>query len=227
MNEAIVEELGATQSGIGTKNAVESILLGLNDMFQQEGNGGSLSKRTLYALCLDFSNAFNSVDRNTFLNEVHRLFPSLSRWVQYTYGCSAHLFVGKEIIPSTTGVQQGDPLGPLLFVLVLHVLLRQVKTQVSPDAQALVTVAYLDDVTMVHSSLEQLRDTLSIICLEGPRFGLFLSPTKSTLWSPFDKAISTYFPTNISTEVGIELLGGCVAVESSFMTAVAEKRVRN
>ena len=40
-------------------------------------------------------------------------------WVQWCYVFSAELCFGRRRILSLSGVQQGDPLGPLLFSLVL------------------------------------------------------------------------------------------------------------
>ena len=60
------------------------------------------------------------------------------------YCCShpAHLFFGSIVLQSMAGVQQGDPLGPLLFSLVLHPLASKVQTEF-PHLD--LCVFYLDD----------------------------------------------------------------------------------
>ena len=62
---------------------------------------------------LDFENAFNRVSRQQVLLAAQTYFPFLARWVAWTYGRPADLRFGD--LPSSTGVQQGDPLGSLLF----------------------------------------------------------------------------------------------------------------
>ena len=56
------------------------------------------------------------------------------------YGSSSCLFFGEDIILSSEGVQQGDPLGPLLFCLAIHGLVHQL--------QSVLNVFYLDDGTL-------------------------------------------------------------------------------
>jgi hypothetical protein len=65
-----------------------------------------------------------------------------------TYGCAASLFIGKGIIKSSIGVQQGDPLGPLLFAVALQPLLMKIK-DLGVDV-----AAYLDDFTICCESPE-------------------------------------------------------------------------
>ena len=67
-------------------------------------------------LKLDFANAFNTVNRQAFITEVRNRFPSLAPWVEFCYSSPSQLVFGSHIISSETGVQRGDPFGPLLFV---------------------------------------------------------------------------------------------------------------
>lgn len=59
-------------------------------------------------LKVDFSNAFNLVDRTVMLAQVYEKLPGLYRWVQYCYSHPAHLFFGTSVLQSAAGVQQGD-----------------------------------------------------------------------------------------------------------------------
>ena len=42
-------------------------------------------------------------------------FPELMAWVQWSYHTKGELRFGNHRIVASAGVQQGDPLGPLLF----------------------------------------------------------------------------------------------------------------
>nr|GEW46440.1 hypothetical protein [Tanacetum cinerariifolium] len=77
----------------------------------------------LTMLLVDFKNAFNLVDREVMLQKVRIRCPSISRWVEFCYSSPTRLYYGEHTILSCQGVQQGDPLGPLLFALVLHPLI--------------------------------------------------------------------------------------------------------
>ena len=109
---------------------------------------------------LDFKNAFNSLRCDRMLDSVFSLSPSLYPLVYSSYSSPSSLFWGNEVILSAEGVQQGDPLGPLLFCLSLHRFIQHLH---SPFC-----VAYLDDISLggpvsslVHD-LEVIEDAESV-----------------------------------------------------------------
>ena len=96
---------------------------------------------------IDFTNAFNSVDRQSFLEQCRHQFPGLSRWAEWCYAQPSKLYFGSEILSSEKGVQQGDPIGPLLFALAIQPLLRDISNGYSDEALQLV-FSFLDDLIL-------------------------------------------------------------------------------
>ena len=102
-------------------------------------------------LKIDFENAFNTVDRVTFLQQCRLHFPSLAPWAEWCYTNPSLLLFGNRTVSSESGVQQGDPLGPLLFALALQPILAKIKGDHSGNGLEL-CFAYLDDCVLAGSS---------------------------------------------------------------------------
>lgn len=128
---------------------------------------------------LDFKNAFNSINRDNMLSSVLSLCPSLYPLVYSSYSSSSSLFWGNEVIPSAEGVQQGDPLGPLLFCLSLHRFLRRLT---SPFC-----VGYLDDISL-GGPVSSLLSDLTVV-KEAESVGLVLNSKKSEIITKDDDTL--------------------------------------
>lgn len=130
-------------------------------------------------MLVDFTNAFNLVDWTTLIKEVRAKYPSIARWVEFCYAQPARLYYNDSILASAQGVQQGEPLGPLLFALVLHPLVRKIATHCSLDMHAW----YLDDDTIIGDTIE-VSKALKIIQQEGASRGLHLNIRKTEIFWP-------------------------------------------
>ena len=137
------------QVGVWIPGGLEAAIHSLRTIISSVGSHSGLC-----CLKVDMSNAFNECSRHSFLSRCNykSVFPELFTWVEWCYCCSGELHFGPHRIPSTTGVQQGDPLGPLLFALVLSDYL---STHPSPDG-LLHQLWYLDDGALVGSRAAQL-----------------------------------------------------------------------
>ena len=170
-----------TQLGFGTPMGAEATVHAawsyLNGMIE----GNLLVK-------LDFQNAFNSICRDSMLKSVlekaRLVFP-----LAFTSYCQpSFLFFGNYIIHSCEGVQQGDPLGPLLFCLAIQDLITSLKSEFN--------VFYLDDGTL-GGSLEDIKSDLTHLKELAPNFGLKLNCSKSELICVEDAtrdSILSHFP---------------------------------
>ncbi|KAL0227067.1 hypothetical protein P9112_014391 [Eukaryota sp. TZLM1-RC] len=96
-------------------------------------------------MSLDFSNAFNSLSRCSIHGSLLEYMPELMPYFQSTYSTNPNLHFGNSILSSSSGVKEGDPLGPLLFCLAIHPILLQIQ-EMFPSLKM---IAYMDDVVLI------------------------------------------------------------------------------
>ncbi|XP_022020172.1 uncharacterized protein LOC110920260 [Helianthus annuus] len=218
VGKEVVKYLGDYQFGVGVPNGAEAVLHSANRFLNSFHSDSSLAMLTV-----NFSNAFNLVDRSVLLREVHCHCPSIFPWVQFLYAQPARLYMGNDRIGVFTGVQQGDPLGPLLFALALHPLVLRVQENCKLPFHAL----YLDDGTVIGDAV-QVAKALDIIGSEGPAMGLRLNIRKTEVFWPTCNGVKVrtrLFPNEIGRpERGVKLLGGAVSRDASFISRLAAKR---
>ncbi|GJT15865.1 putative reverse transcriptase domain-containing protein [Tanacetum coccineum] len=166
--------LDGLQFGAGVAGGSEAILHSVNHLIEASGDDVGLSM-----LLVDFKNAFNLVDREVMFHEVCLRCPAISRWVDFVYYNPAKLYYGEHTLWSCQGVQQGDPLGPLLFFLVLHPLICKIRDSFSLSLHAW----YLDDGTIIGDTVI-VGKILELIMEDGPRCGLQLNVDKTKVFWP-------------------------------------------
>ena len=125
--------LGPHQLGHGVKGGAEAAIHSTRLFLRNLKHDQAFLK-------LDFKNAFNSVRRDKMLSSVLDLAPDIFHFVYSAYFLPSVLFWGDKSLQSSEGLQQGDPLGPLLVCLSLYQLHSQMKSEFH--------VLYLDDVTL-------------------------------------------------------------------------------
>ena len=206
------------QVGVGVQAGCESIIIHAVSLVQEDSN---ISPELKWILLLDFSNAFNNITKESMFQEVRARIPSMSAWLEMCYGAQPLLQFGDYTILSCSGVQQGDPLGPLGFALALHPLVEKINEQVPG---LVINAWYLDDGTLCGSARD-LQAALTIIEGEGPVLGLHLNRAKSLLYIPEGASPATNpLPPDIpTTSEGFVLLGS--PIMSPFLESVILRRV--
>ena len=188
------------QFGVGIPGGAEKIvhiIRMLNDL--------NLKYEDFGVLQLDFINAFNKISRRKFLDAVTKHFPHLFHFVAYCYCFSPILFMNNSTtILSENGSQQGDPLGPFLFCLVMNELIKMVKADF-PDVP---DFWYLDDGNICGQT-KFLAAILNLFIKLGPDFGLELNLQKSKIfWPSASRHNDDLFPNDLVREdTGISVLG--------------------
>ena len=161
------------QLGVATRGGCEAIVHSANQLLQEFPD--------IWTLSIDFENAFNTINRTKMLQAVRNHLPQLSAIAEACYGSTAPLLhFNGESIASCTGVQQGDPLGPLFFAITLQPVLQRIKDEV-PNLK--MNAWYLDD-GFIAGDLQSVSMALQILEEESPLIGLRLCKDKCRITRP-------------------------------------------
>ena len=121
-------------------------------------------------------------DKLPVLNQCHSHFPKLLPWVSWCYRHPTNHWHPLGSLSSTSGVQQGDPLGSLLFSLVIHPVIIGIKNTCE---SLFFNKWYLDDCSLTGSKTS-IDQALSILNNQGPPppppLGLFPNFSKCELF---------------------------------------------
>ena len=211
-----IELFDSIQLGVGVSGGAEAIIHSAKITYEKilnaESNEGVLQ--------IDFRNAFNSVKRSHLLQAACDFIPGIAAFTYFCYSQHVPLLYNNASLQSESGVQQGDPLGPLLFSLTLWPVIEKIRDAVPNLTQH---TWYLDD-GFVAGSEDQIRTTLDILANEGPKRGLYLRKDQCELWSIVDlPSVDREVTRNMGN--GFEVLGAAVG-SPEFVSSCLQKRVR-
>ncbi|KAL0221644.1 hypothetical protein RCL1_001498 [Eukaryota sp. TZLM3-RCL] len=130
---------------------------------------------------LDFKNAFNSVTRSAIASELATKFPEVESFFYTFYNGTSELVFNDKNLLSSSGVKQGDPLGPFLFCTAIHPILLQLKQEFSD----LEIVAYMDDISLI-APFDVLVQVANSVAVRYRAIGLELNVAKCLLISNTD-----------------------------------------
>ena len=129
-------------------------------------------------LQIDLSNAYNCITRQSTLDSCATTSPSLLPWAKWIYCQPSPIFVGERTLFSQRGVQQGDPLGPVLFSLGISPI-----TKALSQASLPLSLWYLDD-GLILAPNSRIKDIIPTLQQSFAQFGLSMNTKKTVIWGP-------------------------------------------
>ena len=156
-----------------------------------------------------------------FIEILHRL-PSISPWVESSYGVASVLNFGAGSILSTDGAHQGHPLAGLQFCSTLHPVVEMLE-----KVKELKQNSWFQDDGELVGTREALAEAWDILAREGPPRGLHLLKEKSLVFCPHhDPADQDPLGRGVTRvqKKGIKLLGAPVG-EKDYKAEILEERV--
>ena len=210
------------QLGVGIPSGAEACIHSCRKFIKRKHNSPKVF------LKVDFRNAFNSLRRDSMLNLIKSNFPGMFPLVWQSYSTDANLYFGSDTLLSSTGIQQGDALGPFLFAVGIQALTCKMKSEFNSW--------YLDDGSLGGDPEVVLQDYQMIIS-EGIKLGLELNPGKCELY-PINlhnrtlvSVVSTFQKTTPEIKLvdskELTLLGSPILAESYNTTMdVKKSRIR-
>ena len=211
LRDRVVAKLAPVQLGFGVQHGSEAAVHAARTYLRDLAPGTALLK-------IDFSNAFNSLRRDVILDSIQKDFPGIFAFINSCYSSRSYLRFGQFNINSDEGVQQGDPLGPLLFCMATLSLVKQMKSELN--------IWYMDDGTLGGDAENLVTDFLTIINT-GKELGLIVNPQKCEIITD-DMVIVEKFksltPEIIHTSPSVAtLLGAPIGSNQGTAVALFEK----
>ena len=153
VNEAksgAIELFDSIQLGIGVSGGAEAIIHSAKVSYEKIFNADSKERM----LQIEFRKAFNSVKRSHLLQAACDFIPGIAAFTNFCYFQHVPLLYSNSSLQSESGVQHGDPMGPLLFSLTLWPVIEKLRDrfQILPST--------LGNCTMVSLQVPEIKSEL-------------------------------------------------------------------
>ena len=168
--------ISSVQLGVGVKGGCEFIVHTVTNWALEILSSNSSNSIIVQ---IDISNAFNSISRESIKSGILKYCPDLLALFNWSYGECTNLVLlnGSIIGQSSSGVRQGDPLGPLFFCLGLMEPLLATKNAFK-DVDFL---SYLDD-GFLHGEKIQTLTAFQFLKHELTKVNLSIKESKSVIF---------------------------------------------
>ena len=205
-----------SQFGVACPNGAEKVIHGLRACMDKHWFDDDFG-----VLKIDMKNAFNLVSRQALLSECAKHFPELFPWVSWCYGQHPLLWHSLGCLTLESGVQQGDPLGPLLFSLVLNILVKAISTTFS---NLLNHTWYMDDGVLAGPRATLCR-AITLLQSEGPAPGIHINMSKCEVFS--SHSLDLFPPDMISSDKPNLVILGAPIGNKAFCSSFVSKGLKN
>ena len=214
----MAEILSPTQYGVAVSGGLDLIFHQIQAGLEAHGDWGLFK--------CDLKNAFNSVAREAFFQEVSNNIPSILPFTKLLYGQPSPLiYKGSDgstntEIRSCQGVHQGDPLGPFYFCLAIPPVLKKL----TENHKDLHVSAFFYDINLMGPP-EWIESALPELVEGFKECGLQFQQQKSEIFHP-DAASLKWAEGMVKSNEGTKLLGGAIGsrryVNASYIDLVQD-----
>lgn len=234
----IDEVLRPNQNGFRQGRSTTSHILALRRIVEELKN---YDKEAILTF-IDFRKAFDSIDRvKMFLIlEAYGIPPDVVKAIKVTYEETSAIVITPEgetnAFTINTGVLQGDPLAPFLFIICLDYALRFSITESDGltlnrrrsrrhPAEVIADLDYADDIALLEDSIESAQELLNKVEKACQHIGLFLNVPKTKymhLNPSSDKQLFSSDGSPIELVKDFKYLGGYMDTEHDMNTRIAQ-----
>ena len=211
ISDDIQKAAGSVQLCAGQIAGIEAAIHAMTLAYEDDGVEA--------AVFVDASNAFNNLNREAALRNIHNICPALAVIATNTYRKASPLFIDQQTIQSKEGTTQGDSLAMAIYAIAIRPLIDNVQNEA-------MQIWYADDAT-ASGKLSNLKEWWNKLSVSGPDFGYFPNAQKSvvvTKPSHLEEATRIFAECKMTiTTEGTKYLGTPIGDEAFVNRSIEQK----